>query len=97
DPADHIFIRSDSEPDFDRLRDGLTLPRYLFGFRNSANTFQRMLGQIMEVQDEHSEDMGKLGRMVGINRLSYDECWIINVIIKPLELPNHGDESLHCI
>ena len=59
DPADHIFIRSVSELDSDRLRDGLILPRYQFGFRNSANTFQRMLSQIMEDQPEHTT--GDLG------------------------------------
>src|SRR5438128_6964578 len=53
DPADHIFIRPVSEPDSDQLRDGLILPRYLFGFHNSANTFQRMLSQIMGDQPEH--------------------------------------------
>src|SRR6266508_4027129 len=39
DPADHIFTRSVSEPDSDRLRDSLILPRYPFGLCNSANTF----------------------------------------------------------
>src|SRR5436189_5901 len=80
DPADHIFIRSVSELDSDRLRDGLTLPRYLFGLRNSANTFQHTLSQIMEVQAEHSEDMGELDRTVSVNRPTYDECRTINVI-----------------
>ena len=51
-----------------------------------------MLDQIMEVQAEREEDMGKHGRMVGISRLTYDECRAINVI---LELPDHGNESLH--
>ena len=54
-----------------------------------------MLSQIMEVQAEHSANMGELGRTVGVNRSTYDECRTINVILKPLELPNHGDESLH--
>src|SRR5213078_3463937 len=49
----------------------------------------------MEVQAEHDEDTGEHGRMVGANRPTYDECRAINIIIKPLELPNHGDESLH--
>src|SRR6266542_1988715 len=49
----------------------------------------------MEVQAEHDGDMGEHGRMVGANRSTYDECRTINVILKPLELPNHGDESLH--
>src|SRR5438105_4727641 len=74
DPADHIFTRSVSESDSDRLRDGLMLPRYPFGLRNSANTFQRTLDQIMEVQAEYNVDMGEHGRMVGDNRLTYDEC-----------------------
>src|SRR5207244_863334 len=93
--ADHIFTRSIPEPDSDRLRGRLVLPRYLFGLYNSANTFQRMLNQIMEVQAEHDEDTGKHGRAVDANRSTYDECRTINVIFKPLELPNHGDESLH--
>src|SRR5436190_18848739 len=49
----------------------------------------------MEVQAEHEEDMGEHGRTVGANRPTYDEYWTINVILKPLELPNLGDESLH--
>ena len=43
DPADHIFIQPVFESDPDRLRDGLILPRYLFGLYNSANMFQYML------------------------------------------------------
>src|SRR6266540_4762390 len=49
----------------------------------------------MEVQAEHSTDMGKLGRTIGVSRPTYDECRAINIIIKPHELPDHGDESLH--
>src|SRR5438128_654751 len=95
DPADHIFTRFVSEPDSDRLRDNLVLPRYPFGLRNSAKMFQRTLDQIMEVQAEHDEDTGEHGRTIGANRSTYDECRTINVILKPLELPSHGDESLH--
>src|SRR5207244_3946656 len=86
-----------SEPDSYRLRDRFALLRYPFGLHNSANTFRRMLSQIMEVQAEHSTDMGEIGRAVGVNRPTYDECRAINVIIKPYELPDHGDESLHRI
>src|SRR5438105_1883398 len=53
DPTDHVFSRSAPELDSDRLRDRLVLPRYPFGLCNSANMFQRMLNQIMEVQAEH--------------------------------------------
>src|SRR5438105_7182628 len=67
DPADHIFTRSVPELDSDRLRDSLVLPRYPFGLCNSANTFQRTLDRIMEVQTEHEEDMGEHGRTVGTN------------------------------
>src|SRR5438105_528088 len=74
DPADHIFIRPVFEPDSDRLRDGLMSPRYLFGFCNLANTFQRMLNQIMEDQAEHNTDMGEHSRADGIIRPTYDEC-----------------------
>ena len=49
----------------------------------------------MEVQAEHSTDMGELVRTVGVRRPTYDECRAINIIIKPHELPDHGDESLH--
>src|SRR5438132_13381587 len=49
----------------------------------------------MEVQAEHDKDTGEHGRTVGANRSTYDECRTINVILKPLQLPNHGDESLH--
>src|SRR5438128_7679183 len=95
DRAERIFTRSVSEPNSDRLRNKFTPPRYPFGFRNSANTFRRMLGQIMEVETEHEEDMGKNGRTVSVSRPTYDECRAINVILKPLELPDHGNESLH--
>src|SRR5437667_2544327 len=54
-----------------------------------------MLGQIMEDEIEHKEDMGKNGRTVGVGRPTYDECRAINVILEPLELPDRGDESLH--
>src|SRR5438128_2424414 len=74
DPTDHIFIRPVSEPDSDRLRDELILPRYLFRFCNSANTFQCMLSQIMEDQAEHNIEMGEQGRADGIIRPTYDEC-----------------------
>ena len=73
DRADRIFTRSASEPDSDRLGDRFVLPRYPFGLRNSANTFWRMLDQIMEVQAEHEGDMGKHGRTVGVGRPTYDE------------------------
>src|SRR5438132_10336775 len=49
----------------------------------------------MEVQAERKMDKGKNGRTVGIRRPTYDECRAINVILKPLELPDHGNESLH--
>ena len=97
DPADHIFIRSVFEPDSDRLRDGLIRRRYQFGFCNSANTFQHMLSQIMEDQTERNADMGEHGRADSIIRPTYDECRAVNVIINPLELPVHGEGSLHRI
>src|SRR5207244_8001364 len=49
----------------------------------------------MEVETEHEEDMGKNGRTIGVSRPTYDECRAINVILEPLELPDHGNESLH--
>src|SRR5947207_9250432 len=54
-----------------------------------------MLDQTMEVQAERKVDKGKNGRTVGIRRPTYDECRAINVILEPLELPDHGNESLH--
>ena len=99
DPADHIFIRPVSKPDSDRLRDDLVRPKYLFGFRNSANTFQRMLSQIMEDKPEHATGkLGRvtsLGRVVGVIRPTFDECRAVNVIISPLGLPDLGEDSLH--
>src|SRR5207244_8400187 len=44
---------------------------------------------------EHAVDMGEHGRTVGANHSTYDECRTIYIILKPLELPNHGDEYLH--
>ena len=72
DPADRIFLRSISELDSDRLRDGPTPPRYLFVFCNSANMFQHMLSQIMGDQIERNTDMGEHGRAVGIIHPTYD-------------------------
>ena len=48
DLASHIITRSVSESDSDRLKDEIILPRYLFGFCNSANMYQYMLRQVME-------------------------------------------------
>ena len=48
DSASRSITRSSSESDSDRLENGITLPKYLFGFYNSANTYQYMLLQIME-------------------------------------------------
>ena len=93
DRADYIFTRSVSEPDSNRLRDRFAPPRYPFGLRNSANTFRCILGQIMEVETEHDEDMGKHGRKVGVNRPTYDECRAINVILEPLPNISNGRKS----
>src|SRR5438105_15030121 len=62
DPSDHVVTRSVPKLDSDRLRDRLVLPRYSFGLPNLANTFQRMLNQIMKIKAEHDEDTGKHGR-----------------------------------
>src|SRR5207244_10763386 len=51
--------------------------------------------QTMEVQADRKADVGKNGRTIGVSRPTYDECRAINVILKPLELPDHGNESLH--
>ena len=55
-PADH---RSDSESDPLRVRLGVTLPRYPFQFRNSADTFLLMLQQLMGTQSEYETDPGR--------------------------------------
>ena len=73
DPADRVFIQSTSDSASDRFKDELSLPRYLFGSCNSANTFQHMLSQIMEDQAEHNTDMGEHGRVDSIIRPTYDE------------------------
>ena len=41
--ASHFITRPVSESNSARSENGIILPRYLFGFCNSANTFQRML------------------------------------------------------
>src|SRR5436190_10228407 len=48
DSGSHIITRSSSKSDLARPKNGIILPRYLFGFCNSANTYQYMLCQIME-------------------------------------------------
>src|SRR5438105_1978741 len=53
DSASRIITRSSSKSNSDRLENGITLPRYLFRFSNSANTYQYMLHQIMEPQPKH--------------------------------------------
>src|SRR5207253_6526125 len=73
DRAERIFARSIFEPNSDRHRNRFTPPRYPFGFRNSANTFRHKLGQVMEDETEHEEDLGKNDRMVGVSRPTYDE------------------------
>ena len=59
DLASHIITRPVSESNSARLENRIILPRYLFGFCNSANTYQYMLRQIMEPQPEHEMDSGK--------------------------------------
>src|SRR6266540_4647279 len=54
--ADH---RSDSDSDPLRVRLGVTLPRYPFQFRNSADTFLLMLRQLMGTQSEYETDSGR--------------------------------------
>ena len=53
DSASHNIMRSLSESDSDRLGNGISLPRYLFGFYNSANMYQHMLRQIMEPRSKY--------------------------------------------
>ena len=60
DSARHrIITRSISESDSARPENGVILPRYLFGFCNSANTYQYMLHQIMEPWPECETDSGR--------------------------------------
>src|SRR6266542_1941043 len=59
DSTNHNITRSSSESDSDRLENGITLPRYLFGFCNSANTYQYLLRQIMKPRSEHETDSGR--------------------------------------
>src|SRR6266540_3673088 len=47
DSASYYVTRSSSKSDSDLLENGITPPRYLFGFSNSANVYQHMLRQIM--------------------------------------------------
>src|SRR6266508_1062260 len=54
-----IITCSVSESDSTRQENGVILPRYLFGFYNSANTYQYMLCQIMEPQPEHETDSSR--------------------------------------
>src|SRR6266542_1876432 len=56
DPTDH---RSGSESDPLRVRLGVTLPRYTFQFRNSADTFLLMLQQLIGTQPEYETDSGR--------------------------------------
>src|SRR6266508_1026136 len=57
DPADH---RSGFESNLLRVRLGVTLPRYTFQFRNSADTFLLMLRQLMGTQPEYETDLGRV-------------------------------------
>ena len=59
DSASHIITRPESESDSARPENGIILPRYLFGFYNSANTYQYMLCQIMEPRPECKTYSGK--------------------------------------
>src|SRR5438128_11059801 len=64
DSASRVITRSESESDSTRPKNGVILPRYLFGFCNSANTYQYMLCQITKSRPERETDSGKrLGRM----------------------------------
>src|SRR5438105_30928 len=46
DSASHNITRSSSESDSCRLKNRITLPRYLFRFCNSSNTYQYMLARL---------------------------------------------------
>jgi len=59
DSASHVITRPESESDSARPENRIILPRYLFGFYNSANTYQYMLCQIMEPRPEHETDSGR--------------------------------------
>ena len=48
DSANHVITRPESESDSARPKNKIIQPRYLFGFCNSANTYQYMLCQITE-------------------------------------------------
>src|SRR5438128_1086151 len=69
DSASQVITRPESEPDSGRPENGIKLPRYLFGFCNSANTYQYMLCQIMEPRPECEIGSGRrLGRVDGVIR-----------------------------
>src|SRR6266540_3459282 len=59
DSASHVITRPESESDSARPENRIILPRYLFGFYNSANTYQYMLCQIMEPRPEREMDSGR--------------------------------------
>ena len=56
DSASHDITRPESESNSARPKNRIILPRYLFGFCNSANTYQYMLCQIMEPRPERETD-----------------------------------------
>src|SRR5438128_1360101 len=97
DSASHNITRSSSESDSDRLEKGITLPRYLFGFCNSANTYQYMLCQIMEPRPEHETYWGKgQGQVDDVIHPADDEFQVVNVILHPFGQQDHGEgSSLH--
>src|SRR6266540_7111918 len=79
DSASRTLIQPVSKSNSARPGSGSVQPRYQFRFCNSANTFQRMISQIMKTQFE--TESGEQGRVVNIIRPTDNECRAINVIM----------------
>ena len=61
------------------------MPRYPFQFRNSANTFQFVPSQIMEIQPEYETDSGRhLSRADDIILPTDNEFRVTNIITHSL-------------
>src|SRR5438128_2608697 len=85
DSASYDATCSSSESDLVRMEKRIAPPRYLFGLSNSANVYQHVLRQIIELQSEYGVYSGREENQVDdIIHPAKDEFRVVNVILTPL-------------
>src|SRR6266540_3820716 len=98
DPASYNVTHSSSESDSARLEKRITPPRYLFGLSNSANVYQHVLCQIIELRSAYGVYSGEEeNRVDDIIHPGEGEFRVVNVILHLLGQQENGEGTLHPI